>query len=153
MRRRGRTSQVIINTKFWGCPRKMGAPGPRLSPVMSPLCQCTLLAQAPLAGKGILTREIPYRCTLRKQGPYPRSISTKNDDDVHFIRVLQCLFAFSWPCRYTLSGLRSVQRCVSLVMHPLIGFSSPCTLRTKISLRPLFYAGSGGVRSFRLNGA
>ena len=89
---------------------------------MSPLCQCTLLAQAPLARKGILTREIPYRCTLRKQGPYPRTISTKDDDDVRFILVLQCLLAFSWPCRYTLSGLRSVQRCVLLVTYPFIGF-------------------------------
>ena len=30
---------------------------------------------------------------------------------------------------------------IFLVMHPLIGFPQPCTLRTKISLRHCFYAG------------
>ena len=84
----------------------MGGSGLGPSPVMRPPCQCTLLAQAPLAGKGILAREIPQRCTLRKQGAYPRTLSAKKHDDVHFIQVSQCFLAFPWPCPYTFVGLR-----------------------------------------------
>ena len=36
----------------------MDAPGARATPVMRPLCQCTLSAERPNVGKGILTREI-----------------------------------------------------------------------------------------------
>ena len=56
------------------------------------------------------------------------------------------MLAFSWPCRCTLSALRSVQRCVSLVMHPLIGFPCPYTLRALFSLVHCFYAGLVRVR-------
>ena len=98
MRATGRKGQVIINTKFWGCSRKMGDPGARRSPVMEAPYRCTLSMFWPLATylsdfffrrDGVSIR--PYRCTL------PPKNNEKNDD-LHFKRFFQCfLFPIDVP--------------------------------------------------------
>ena len=135
----------------------MGGPGARRVPVMEALFQCSLLQLLSLGGKGCIGKGN----SLSMYPSAPRSLSThphvQKNDDVCFILVLKYFLAFAWPCRYTLSGLRDVQRCVFLIMYPFIGFSQPCTLRTKFSLRTLFYAaprqGSAGPGASRLKGA
>ena len=72
----------------------------------------------------------PYSHTLRAilsdtpfcKRPLSTYPSVKKDDVFHFKLVLKCFCTFWWPCTYTLSGLRSAQDRICLVMHPLIAF-------------------------------
>ena len=55
---------AIINSKSYGCPRKMGDPGPRWVPVMSRPCKCTHLQPFFLA---LYLSAPSYRYTLPKK--------------------------------------------------------------------------------------
>ena len=81
----------------------MGAAGLELSPVMEPL------TEKGYEDKGRFRALFLYL-------PYTQCVFLR------FKRVLLCFLVFSWPCPYTLSGLRKAQNFAFLIMYPFIVF-------------------------------
>ena len=133
MRRRANKSEVIINTKFRWCSRKMGEAGARRSPVM----------EAPFLREGTTIRVLSDapsrffssgRCINKALSIYP---SDKNDEKKTTIFILNGFFSvFRSLLMYPLAK----KERNFLLMYPLFVFPYLRTLRAVFSETMCFYA-------------
>ena len=128
------SSRVIINTKFWRCSRKMGAPGPGQSPVM----------EAPFLREGTTIRvlsDATSRFFFRRDGisirPYRCTLPPKMTKKKTTIFILNGFFSvFCSLLMYPLAKKAGN----FLLMYPLFVFSYLRTLRAVFSETMCFYA-------------
>ena len=140
----------------------MGGAGPRRVPVMRPPLSMYLFGSSAVSGKGYTSKGNSLAMRLSEARRLSAHHPDKNYDDVRFILVLQCLLAFSWPCRYTLWPIRALsiggRVCGTVVrQHPNweIDFDCACVcvacMRAKRSQDTFFAFGFGLCEDVQLS--